>query len=131
MVLGELESSRRRLDLGLDLLVRHPAAQAEREGDVLEHREVGVEGVVLEDHRQVAAARSLVVDALAGDEHVAGRDVLQSHDHPQQRGLATSRRADEDHELPVGDVQAHVVDREEPVPVLLDDVLDRVRRYRG
>jgi len=37
------------VDLGTGDLV-----EPQREGNVLEHREVGVEGVVLEDHRQVA-----------------------------------------------------------------------------
>jgi hypothetical protein len=48
-------------------------AQPEREGDVLVDRQVRVERVVLEHHREVAVARSEVVDLLAADDHVARR----------------------------------------------------------
>ena len=91
--------------------------QPQREGDVLEHRQVRVQRVVLEHHRQVAVAGRLVVDPLAADEHVAGGDVLEADDHPQQRRLPAARRADQDHELAVGDVEADVVDGREAVAV--------------
>ncbi len=42
--------------------------QAQRERDVLVHAEVGVQGVVLEHHREVAVARCLLVDLLPADE---------------------------------------------------------------
>ena len=45
-------------------------AQAQREGDVLEHVEVGVEGVVLEDHRALRS-RGFFSLTLFADEHVA------------------------------------------------------------
>ena len=82
-----------------------------------------VERIVLEHHRQVALTRSLLVDPLAPDQHVAGRDVLEADDHPQQCRFPATRRPDEDHELTIGDVEADVVDGLETVSVLLDDVL--------
>ena len=75
--------------------------QPKRERDVLVDRQVRVERVVLEHHGEVAIARCQVVDLPVTDHHVARRDVLQAHDHPQERGLPAARRADEDHELPV------------------------------
>ena len=105
--------------------------QAQRERDVLEDGQVRVERVVLEHHRQVAVARRLVVDPLAADEHVAGGDVLQPDDHPQQRRLPAAGRPDEDHELAVGDVEADVVHGGEAVAVLLDDVASSRSRPCG
>jgi len=84
---------------------------------------VWVERVVLEHHRQVAVPRGEVVDPLAPDDHVAGGDVLEADDHPEQGGLPAPGRPDQDHELPVLDVDADVVHGREAVAVLLDDVL--------
>ena len=105
-----------------DLVVGVLAGQAKWEGDVLEDGQVRVERVVLEHHRQVAIPGRLVVDPGVADHHVTGGDVLKADDHPQQGRLPAPRRADQDHELAVGDVDAHVVDGGEAVTVLLDDV---------
>src|SRR5690606_13078493 len=59
---------------------------------------------------------------------VAGRDVLEPDDHPQDRRLPAAARPDEDDELAVGDLQADALHREEAVAVLLDDV---PQDYRG
>ena len=121
-VLVELEGLRRLAHLLVDLGVRG-VGEPQRERDVLVDGQVGVEGVVLEDHRQVAVAGRQVVDPVAADDHVPAGDVLEPHDHPQQGGLPAPRRTDEDQELSVLDVDAHVVDGGEAVAVLLDDVL--------
>jgi len=76
-----------------------PKPQAE--GDVVVDLQVGVEGVALEDHGDVAIARRHVVDHPVPDTNDAGRDVLEAGDHPERRGLAAARRPDEDHELTV------------------------------
>ena len=120
-VLGELEQLRGLRDALLDLLLGG-VLQAQRERDVLEHVQVRVQRVVLEDHREVPVARRLLVDACSVDEHLAGGDVLQAHDHPEQGRLAAPRRPDEDDELALGDLEADVVDGQEAVGVLLDDV---------
>jgi hypothetical protein len=71
----------------------------------------GVERVALEDHRDVPAGRIDVVHHLVADGQLAVGNVLQAGDHPQGRGLAAARRAEEHHELAVVDGQIEVVDR--------------------
>src|SRR5215211_1167147 len=93
------------VDLGL---VHLP--ELEGEAHVLPHVHVRVEGVVLEDHRDVPLARRKLVDDLISDKHLAGADVLEAGDHAQRRRLTTPRRPDEHDELPVGDIQVHLVD---------------------
>jgi hypothetical protein len=81
------------------------SARAQAEGDVLEHRHVRIERVVLEHHRDVAPVRRLVVDDLPADRDGAFVDVLQPGDGPQQRALAAARLAHQHGELAVGDLQ--------------------------
>ena len=97
--------------------------QPQRERDVLVDGQVRVEGVVLEDHREVAVPGREVVHDPVPDQHLARGDVLEADDHPQQRRLPAARRPDEDHALAVLHVDGDVVHRREPVAVLLDDVL--------
>ena len=107
-----VEAERRGRHLGLrGPLGAADAADLERELDVRLHGLVRVQRVALEDHRHVALLRRDVVDPPVADVHVAARRVLQAGDHPQQRALAAARRPEEDHELVVGDVERHVVDR--------------------
>ena len=84
-------------------------AQAQAERDVVGDRQVRVERVVLEDHRDVAILRGEVVhDALADrDRPVA--DLLEAGDHAQRGRLAAARRSDEDEELAVLDVERQVL----------------------
>jgi hypothetical protein len=126
-VLIEIERPARLTHLRVDLLLAELLREAQRERDVLVHGEMRVEGVVLEHHREVPVARGEVVDAPVPDDHVAGSDVLEADDHPQQRRLPAAGGADEDHELAIRHIDADVVDGREPVAVLLDDVphLDR------
>ena len=88
------------VDLGLRRLAR-----AQAEGDVLEHRQVGIERVVLEHHRDVAVARAQVVDDLAADLDRAAVGLLEAGDGAQQRALAATRRPDEHGELARRDVE--------------------------
>ena len=92
-------------DLRLRLVAR---PQAER--DVVEHRHVRVERVVLEHHRHVAPARVEIVDGLVADRDLSGGDLLEAGDHPQSGRLAAAGRADEDHELSCGDVEREVAE---------------------
>ena len=66
----------------------------------------------------------LVVDDLAADLQLAVGDVLQPGDHPQRGRLPAAGRADEDHELAVGDVEVHILDGLVAVAVALGDVLE-------
>ena len=79
--------------------------------DVLCHRHVWEEGVVLEDrvHRPVVGrqARDVVPGQL--DRALVGE--LEARDHPQRRRLARSGRAEHREELPARDVEIDRVDR--------------------
>ena len=66
----------------------------------------------------------LVVDDLAADLQLAVGDVLEPGDHPQRGRLPAARRADEDHELAVGDLEVQVLDGLEAVVVALGDVVE-------
>ena len=94
-------------------------------------RQVRVERVVLEDHRDVALLRARVVDDPAADRDRAVRDLLEARDHPQRRRLAAARRADEDEELAVADVEREVVDGLDAVVVHLVDVRRRQPQPRS
>ena len=62
-----------------------------------------VERVVLKDHRDVAVLGLELVDPPVADADLAGADLLEPGDHPKRRRLAAAGRADEHHELLVGD----------------------------
>ena len=94
-------------DLAL-VLVPRQALRLQREGDVLEDGQVGVERVGLEDHRDAALARGEPVDDHAPDQDLPRARLLQPRDHPQHRRLARARRPEQHEELPLaaGDVHA-------------------------
>ena len=94
-------------------------------------RQVRVERVVLEDHRDVALLRRQVVDDAAADRDRAVGDLLEPRDHAQRGRLAAARRADEDEELAVADVEREVVDGLDAVVVDLVDVCRRRHQPRG
>jgi hypothetical protein len=71
---------------------------------------VGVEGVALEDHRQVPVLRVDAVDPAVPDADGPLGGLLEAGDHAQGRGLATARRAEQDEELPVLHLEVEVVD---------------------
>ena len=98
------------LDLGRPLLLVDPAL-AQRELDVLGHRQVGVERVALEDHGDVAVLGVDVVDHAVTDGDGAAGHLLEPGHHAQRGRLAAARRAEEHQQLAVGDVQRQVVDR--------------------
>ena len=88
-------------------------------------RHVRVERVVLEDHRDVAVLRREVVHDLAADANDAVADRLEPGDHPQRARLPAARRADEDDELAVADLEVEVADRVRPVRIDLVQLLQR------
>jgi hypothetical protein len=109
-VLLELEQAGGLLDPGVDLVLRG-LAQLQRERHVLVHRHVWVQGVVLENHRDIAGLGRQVRDVAVLDEDRAVVDVFQTREHSQAGGLAATRRADQDEELPVADLQVELVNR--------------------
>jgi hypothetical protein len=107
-----------RVDLGLG-----PLADAQREGDVLEHVEVAEQGVVLEHQADVALARRAVEQVLAVVQHASGIRTLEAGQDPQERGLARARRAEQRDQPARRDLDRDVVDGGE-VAEALGDVLD-------
>jgi hypothetical protein len=91
---------------------------------------VGVQRVVLEDHRDVPVARVEPVHDAVADPHLALGDVLEPGDHPQRRRLAAAGGADEDHELPVGHLEAEAGERARAVVIDLADVRERDRGHQ-
>jgi hypothetical protein len=92
-----------------DLALRRPA-NAESEAEVLLHVHVGIERVVLKDHRDVAVGRLEVSHVHTPDRDRPVRDFLEAGDHSQERRLSAARRADEHHEFAVCHRQRDVVD---------------------
>ncbi len=78
-------------------------APGEPEADVLGHREVREEGVVLEDHPDLAVLgrhpRTPAGDDSFGGLHRARVRSLESGDEPEQRRLPAARRAEEGYDL--------------------------------
>ena len=109
-------------------LVLGLAPQAQSEGDVLVDREVRVERVALEDHRDVAVACGHVVDDPVADLDGALADLLEARDHAQRSRLAAAGGTDEDHELSVGDLEVHVSHGARAVRIDLADVTERHAR---
>ena len=89
-----------RVDLGLRQLAR-----PQRRGDVGRRRLLRIQRVRLEDHRQVALGGRRARRVEARQVHRAGVRLLEPRDHPQRRGLARARRAEQHEERPVGNVE--------------------------
>jgi hypothetical protein len=71
---------------------------------------VRVERVALEHHRDVAVLRGDVVDHAVADPDLARGGVLEPSHHAQRGRLARPRRADEDGEAAVRDLERELVD---------------------
>jgi hypothetical protein len=72
-----------------------PALHPEAEGDVLEHRHVGKDGVVLEHHGEPALPGREPADVPAADQDAAGGLRFEARDDAEQRGLPAAGRARE------------------------------------
>jgi hypothetical protein len=99
------------------------AAQPHAEADVLLDGHVGVQGIVLEDHRHVAVLGLLIGDHPVADGHLAVGDLVETGDHAQDGGLAAARRPDQHHELAVADLKGDVPHRLHAAGELLANVL--------
>ena len=127
-VLVDLQQHRCPAHALFDLRLRQlPEPQAERE--VLLHRHVRVERVVLEDHRDVALLRRQLVDHLLADADLAVRDLLEPREHAQCRRLAAAGRADDDQELGVLDDEIELLHGQRAVVVDLRHLLERDLRH--
>ena len=108
-----------------DLLIVH-VAQAQAEGHVLIDRDMGIKGVVLEDHGDVPVFGLHIIDDLSVDLQGAAGDVFQTSDHPQRGGFAAAGGTDEDHEFLILNLQVEVVDSHD---VLVIDFFDMLKSY--
>jgi hypothetical protein len=75
------------------------------------HTQVGVERITLEHHGDVPLAGNQGGDILLVDEDAPGGGGQQPGDDPQQGALPTAARSEKDEKLPVGDVDADIVQR--------------------
>ena len=128
--LGEAQQLGHLLDPPTRVVLRRPA-DFQSVAEVLAHRHVRVQRVVLEDHRDVAMPRREVGDVTVADADVPLGDVLEPRDHPQQRRFAAARRAHEDHELAVPDLERNVVDRHDAAGEPLRDVTEGDAGHRA
>ncbi len=104
----EPEQARDVLYATADLRLRR-LAHLEAVREVALHVHVRVQGVVLENHRDVPLARRQVRNVAVADEDAAGGDLLEPRQHPHERRLAAPRGTDKNHELAALDRQADVV----------------------
>jgi len=105
------------------------AAHLEAEAEILAHRHVRIERVVLEDHGDVAFARRHVVDHLVVNDDLAARYRFEPGDHPQNRALAAAGGTDQDDELALVDLKIDAVD-DLQLAVFLDQLLDDDVRHQ-
>jgi hypothetical protein len=87
---------------------------------------VGIERVILEHHGDIALLGRQRIDDAIVDPDLAGADVLEPGDHPQQGRLAAAGGADQHHELAVGDLDIDAVNH----MVRAERLLDAAYRYR-
>ena len=100
-ILGDAQDLRGFGNALIDFVVAHlrMLEQAKRERHVLINREVRIESVVLEDHRDVAVFRLKVVNDDAVDFNGTFGDVFKTRDHAERGGFAAAGRSDEDDEF--------------------------------
>ena len=85
-------------------------AQLQAEGHIFIDGHVGVQGVVLENHRNIPVLGRNVVHQLAVDIQFTAGDLLQAGDHPQGGGFTAAGGADQYDKLIVLDLQVKIVD---------------------
>ena len=127
-VLGEPEHGRCGLH-PLSQLHLGGTADLQCEAEVVAHRHVRVERVVLEDHRHVAVARCCSRHVPVADQDAALCCLLEPGDHAQQRRLPAAGRPDEHHELAGKHGQVDVPDRSGAVREHLGDALEDDRSH--
>ena len=86
-------------------------AKLERKAHVLAHRHVRVEGVVLEDHRNVTVLRWKIGDVASADGDGAPRRKLQPGHHAQRRRFSTAGWSHQHQELAWGHLERKIIHR--------------------
>ncbi|MPL88368.1 hypothetical protein SDC9_34388 [bioreactor metagenome] len=118
----EADELERVMHLGLDL---EPAEALDLKpiADVLAHRHVREEGIVLEHHVDLALVGRVPGDVLVGQPDGAGGGRLEAADHPQKRGFPAARGAEQRDEFAVLDRQRDIVHADDRRAVVFGDVL--------
>src|SRR6185503_8541328 len=116
-------------DDAADLLFVEAAALAQRERDVVEHRQRGVQRAVLEQHAHAPArvAHLLCARIVPGNAkyaHDARLRALESEDHAQQLGLAAARAADQGHHFVAPYLQVEIAVQDRVGADRVDQALD-------
>ena len=123
----QLDQLEQFLHRSADLRFRQPLGaglDAKAEGDVLEDGEVAEQRVVLENEAHPAVLRTLPRRVHPAEQDLSGVRNLQARDGAQERGLPAAGRPQQRHQLPVGDVQRHVLQHLVLSVVGLGEVLD-------
>ena len=102
---------------GLDL------AHLQPEGDVLRHRQMREERVALKHQAGVALPGRQSRDVAIAETHRPRARLDEARHDAQRRRLAAAGRAEQHHELPVGDVESDVADGVD-IAVALGDAID-------
>ena len=95
----------------VDLGSRRPALP-QPVGEVLVDAHVRIERVVLEHHRDVALPGASPLTDRAADQDLARRRLVEPGQQSQRGALAAARRADQDQELAVRDLQVEALEGE-------------------
>ena len=125
----ELDQRHHLGDARIDLGARHASAfQAER--DIVAHRQMRKQRVVLEHHVDGTLMRQDLRDVAASEQDTAFVRRLEAGEHAQQRGLAAAARAKQGKEFAGADIERELVDRAK-VAEFLRHSLDAQQRHVG
>ena len=80
------------------------------EQDVLLHRHVGIQGIVLEHQADAPVLGGQLGDIVLTEEDLARGGLLQAGDHVQRGGLAAAGGAQKADQLAVGDLEGEIID---------------------
>ena len=115
---------------GRDLALAR-AAHAQRERQVLPHRHVREQRVVLEHHADAQPVRRQVADGAAVQQDLAVGHGLEAGQHHQAGGLAGAGRPQHGQEFAALDGQVHALDRQRAAVVALLHALEAHHRVAG
>ena len=104
------------------------AGELEAEGHVLAHVHMRVEGIGLEHHRDFPLGGRERIDEFAADENVPRGRRVEPGDHPQKRGLAATRGADQNDKFSVLDRKADLAQHVRR-PIALVEMVDAQIRH--
>ena len=90
-----------------ELVLARPVFQGK--GDILPHRQVGVQGIILEHQPHAPVFRGQVGNVVVSKEDTAGGGLLQSGEQVQRGGLAAARGAQQTQQHAVGNLKGEIV----------------------